>query len=347
MSKAIVPASPESEPHFLLYQTEDHQTRVDLRLQGGTVWLSLNQLAELYQRDKSVISKHLKNIFEEGEQPFEGTVAKFATVQREGDREVTREIECYRLEVILAVGYRVKSVRGMQFRRWATERLQEYLVKGFVMDDERLKNPGADRPDYFEELLARIRDIRSSEKVFYRKVLDIYATSIDYDPSADASKIFFSTVQNKMHWAAHGHTAAEIVHQRADAKKPFMGLAHVEKGRSIRKSDAFVAKNYLQPEELEGLNRIVNAYLEFAELQAQGRRAMHMQDWISKLDAFLKLSERAILTHAGKISHELAEAKAALEFQKFKAIQIEQPSQGEKDFDAAVKKLPKLRKKKS
>ena len=298
-------------------------------------------MAELFQRDKSVISKHIKNVFGEGELSPEPTVANFATVQTEGGRTVRREIEFYNLDVIISVGYRVKSHRGTQFRIWATQRLREYIVKGFALDDERLKRGGGG--NYFEELLARIRDIRSSEKVFWRKVLEIYATSIDYDPGEQASQSFFATVQNKMHWAAHGHTAAEIVHARANAARPNMGLTNWQ-GAKPTKGEAAIAKNYLTEEELEALNRIVNVYLEFAELQALNRKPMYMRDWIAKLEDFLRLGDREILTHAGTISHEDALSKAELEFEKFRSLQLAQPSQAEKDFDEAVKHLPKRRK---
>ncbi len=325
----------------IIFQTEDAQVRLQVRLDGQTAWLSLNQIAELFQRDKSVISKHLKSIFEEGELSAKATVANFATVQTEGGRPVTRNIEFYNLDAIIAVGYRVKSVRGTQFRIWATQRVREYVVKGFTIDDERLKQAGGG--GYFEELLSRIRDIRSSEKVFWRKVLDIYATSADYDPNEAVSQKFFATVQNKMHWAAHGHTAAEIVHARADASKSFMGLKTTRPGGIVRKEDVAIAKNYLAAGELEALNRIVTAYLEFAELQAMNRKPMTMRDWIVKLDDFLRLSDREILTHAGKISHEAAVTKAELEFTKFRALEDAKPSPVEKDFEAAVKKLKQLK----
>ncbi len=325
---------------IFLYQTEDGQTRIEVRLEQETVWLSLNQIAELFQRDKSVISKHISNIFEEGELQSESTVAKFATVQREGNRSVSREIECFNLDVIISVGYRVKSHRGTQFRIWATQRLREYLVKGFTLDDERLKR--ASEGNYFEDLLARIRDIRSSEKVFWRKVLDIYATSIDYDPSLDASQKFFATIQNKMHWAAHGHTAAEVIARRANAKQPNMGLTGWS-GSKPRKTDVAIAKNYLNEQELDALNRIVTAYLEFAELQARNRKPMYMKDWIAKLDDFLKLSERQLLTHAGTISHELAVTKAEEEFDKFHTQQLAERTEVEKDFDAAVEQIKRLK----
>ncbi len=310
-------------------------------MDGETVWLSLNQMAELFKRDKSVISRHIKNVFEEGELKPEATVAKFATVQTEGAKQVARDIEFYNLDVIISVGYRVKSHRGTQFRIWATQRLREYIVKGFALDDERLKRAGGG--NYFEELLDRIRDISSSEKVFWRKILEIYATSIDYDSGEETSQAFFATVQNKMHWAAHGHTAAEIVHERADATRQNMGLTSWQGAKPTR-GEAVIAKNYLTSEELEALNRIVNAYLEFAELQALNRKPMYMRDWIAKLEDFLRLGDRDILTHAGTISHEQALRKAEFEFEKFKALQLAQPSQVEKDFDEAVKKLPKSRK---
>ena len=278
---------------FLLYTTEDGIAKLEVRLVDETVWLSLTQIAELFQRDKSVISRHIKNIYEEGELSLQATVANFATVQQEGERSVARDIEHYNLDVIISVGYRVKSHRGTQFRIWATQRLREYLIKGFTLDDERLKR--ADSGNYFDELLARIRDIRSSEKVFWRKVLDIYATSIDYGPSAEASQQFFATVQNKIHWAAHGHTAAEIVHKRADAAQPNMGMTSWI-GEKPRKADAVIAKNYLAADELRTLNRIVMAYLEFAELRALDRRPMYMADWIGKLEEFLRISEREVLT---------------------------------------------------
>lgn len=335
------PRGPGGE--LILYQTEDGRTRIEPRLVGSTAWLSLLQLAELFQRDKSVISRHLRNIFAEGELARGATVAKFATVQVEGDRQVRRQIECFNLDVVLAVGYRVHSHRGIQFRNWATERLREYIVKGFALDDERLKNPpGPGHVGYFDELLARIRDIRSSERVFWRKVLDIYATSVDYDPSTEASRRFFATVQNKMHWAIHGQTAAEVVARRADATKPNMGLTNWTGARPTAQ-DAAIAKNYLSPTELEGLNRVVNAYLEFAELQALSRRPMHMADWIAKLDDFLRLSEREILSHAGSVTHEAALAAAEREYDRFRAEQAKLPAAVDRDFERAVKALPKPR----
>ncbi len=333
-------AKPNGE--ILLYQTQDGESRVEVRLINETVWLSLNQMAELFDRDKSVISKHISNIFEEGELVQEGTVAKFATVQSEGPRNVKRDVEFYNLDVIISVGYRVKSHRGTQFRIWATQQLREYIVKGFVMDDERLKNLGGG--NYFDELLARIRDIRSSEKIFWRKVLDIYATSIDYDPKNDLSIEFFKIVQNKMHWAAHGHTAAEVINKRVDAEKPNMGLTSWP-GKQLRKSDVGIAKNYLKENELKALNLIVSLYLDFAELQALDRKPMTMSDWIAKLDDFLKLSSREILNHAGKISHEAAIAKAEKEYEKYSLAQARLPSPVERHFEESILKIKQLEKK--
>lgn len=321
---------------FLLYQTEDGKSRIEVRMQGETVWLSLNQMVELFQVDKSGISRHLKNIFESGELRPEATVANFATVQQEGARSVSRSVEHYNLDAIISVGYRVNSIRGTQFRIWATQRLREYIIKGFALDDQRLKQAGGG--NYFDELLARIRDIRSSEKVFWRKVLDIYATSIDYDPSAEASRQFFAAIQNKMHWAAHGQTAAEIIHGRADAGKPNMGMT-TWAGEVPRKADAEVAKNYLDEQELDILNRIVAMYLEFAELQALSRKPMYMRDWIAKLDDFMKLSGREILTHAGRISHEEALQKAHAEYERYRREQMQELSRAERDFLEAVKAI--------
>ena len=328
---------PKSE--LILYRTEDGASRIEVRFEGDTAWLSLSQLADLFQRDKSVISRHLRNIFEEGELSPEATVAEYATVQPEGARQVLRSIEYYNLAAVLAVGYRVKSPRGMQFRQWASARLSEYMVKGFALDDARLKAGGGGL--YFDELLERIRDIRSSEKVFWRKVLEIYATSVDYDPHAEMSALFFKTVQNKMHWAAHGHTAAEVVVERADAEKPNMGLTSWA-GARPRKGDASIAKNYLDAEELDALNRIVALYLDFAELQAKNRRAMTMRDWIAKLDDFLRISEREILTHAGKVSHDVALLKAETEYTKFEKKWLAEPTRAELDFEEAAERLKRL-----
>lgn len=331
--------TPDHEAEFLLYQGEDGRTRIEVRFDDETAWLSLGQMAQLFQRDKSVISRHVANAFDEGELAREGTVAYFATVRREGDRDVSRDIEFYSLDVIISVGYRVKSHQGTQFRIWATQRLREYLVKGFTLDDERLKRGGGG--NYFDELLARIRDIRASEKVFWRKVLDIYATSIDYDPSIEASQRFFAMVQNKMHWAAHGKTAAEVITERADATKPNMGLTSWA-GPTLRKPDVAIAKNYLDVDELDALNKIVVAYLDFAEVQALNRRPMYMVDWIAKLDEFLKLADRDVLAHAGSISHAEAVQKAELEFEVFTAARRALSSTVEKHFDDAVKNVKQL-----
>lgn len=331
--------SPQESGELLLYQTADGITRVEVRLVNESVWLTQAQMTELFGKDKRTISDHIRNVFEEGELLEEATVRKFRTVQTEGSREVARDLTHYNLDVIISVGYRVKSHRGTQFRIWATQRLREYLVKGFTMDDERLKQAGGG--GYFEELLARIRDIRSSEKVFWKKVLDIYATSIDYDPNTDTSKQFFKIIQNKMHWAAHGHTAAEIIAQRADATKPLMGLTS-HTGKTPKRADVGIAKNYLQEDELDTLNRIVSFYLEFAELQAKKRRAMYMQDWVNKLDDFLRLSEQEVLTHAGKITHEDVIAQANAEFDKFKNQQLEEKSAGEVDFEASLGGLEQI-----
>jgi len=330
---------PQGPGELVIYQTADGGTRLQVRLAGESVWLSLNQLADLFQRDKSVISKHITNIFADGELDPSRTVAKFATVQTEGTRSVTREIEYYRLEVILAVGYRVNSPRGTLFRQWATVRLEEYLIKGFTMDDERLKQSGGG--DYFDELLVRIRDIRSSERVFWRKVLDIYSTSIDYDPRAEASRQFFAVVQNKIHWAAYGHTAAEVISRRADATRPNMGMT-AWTGSRPRRTDAGVAKNYLNREEIESLNLIVSAYLDFAELQARNRKPMSMRQWIAKLDDFLRLSDRELLTHASTVSHDTALAKAQAEYDKFRALEDAKPQPVDAHFEEAIEQTRKL-----
>lgn len=300
---------------ILLYQTVDGESKIEVILCNETVWLTLDQMAELFQRNKSTISRHIKNIFESGELQMDSTVANFATVQTEGARKVERNIVYYNLDMIISVGYRVNSYRGVQFRIWATQVLREYLVKGFAMNDELLKNAG--NGNYFDELLARIRDIRSSEKLFYRKILGIYALSIDYDPRAETTKQFFATVQNKMHFSAHGHTAAEIIYGRANAEKDFMGLTSWT-GAVPKRSDAEYAKNYLTDDELDTLNRIVGLYLDFAELQAKSHTPMYMNDWIQKLDDFLKLSGKELLMHAGNVSAELAKKKADMEYDKFK-----------------------------
>ena len=324
---------------FILYQTEDGRTRIEVRLAHETIWLPQRMIADLFQVSVKTANEHLVNIYDEGELDPSATIRKFRIVQTEGNREVSRTVDHYNLDAILAVGYRVRSHRGTQFRIWATERLREYLIKGFAMDDARLKRAGGG--NYFEELLARIRDIRSSERVFWRKVLDIYSTSIDYDPRAESSLLFFKTVQNKMHWAAHGHTAAEVIHLRADASQPNMGLTTWD-GDRPRKTDVSIAKNYLKQDEIEALNRIVTAYLEFAELQALNRKPMSMVDWIAKLDDFLKLSDREILTHAGKISHDAAKEKAEAEFVRFKTQQATLPQPVDEHFEQSLDELKQI-----
>ncbi|MCX4278877.1 virulence RhuM family protein [Muribaculum sp.] len=300
---------------IILYQTQEGEAKIEVRLANETVWLTADQMAELFQRNKSTISRHIKNVFESGELEQNRTVAFFATVQNEGQRKVERNIAYYNLDMIISVGYRVNSHRGVQFRQWATQVLKEYMIKGFVLNDELLKNAG--QGNYFDELLSRIRDIRSSEKVFYRKVLEIYALSIDYDPRTEATQRFFKTVQNKMHFSAHGHTAAEVIFQRADADKDFMGLT-TWRGAMPTKHEAEIAKNYLTEEEVDMLNRIVNLYLDFAELQAKSHVPMYMKDWIKKLDDFLTLSGKELLTHAGTVSAEVAKLKADTEYDRFR-----------------------------
>jgi hypothetical protein len=330
----------QDKGQIILYQTQDGESKIEVTLAGETVWLTADQMALLFQRNKSTISRHIKNVLDEGELRQVSTVAFFATVQQEGGRQVERNIAYYNLDMIISVGYRVKSYRGVQFRIWATQVLKEYLIKGFVLNDELLKNAG--KGNYFDELLARIRDIRSSEKIFYRKILEIYALSIDYDPRTEITKQFFATVQNKMHYSAHGHTAAEIIYNRADAEKDFMGLT-TWSGALPRKSDAEFAKNYLTEEELDTLNRIVNLYLEFAELQAKSHTPMYMKDWIQKLDDFLKLSGKELLNHAGSISAEVAKLKADTEYDKFKQRTLDNLSAVEihyiENFEKVSKKL--------
>lgn len=337
MSKQNIPETTQ----FLLYTTEDGKIKIETRLEADTVWLTQTQMAELFQSTQQNISLHIQNIFDEGELSAEATHKKYLSVRREGNRDVKRNIDYYNLDMIISVGYRVSSLRGTQFRIWATQRLREYIVKGFTMDDERLKQAGGG--NYFDELLARIRDIRSSEKVFWRKVLDIYATSIDYSPNAEISKEFFRIIQNKMHWAAHGHTAAEIIEKRADSTLPNMGLTSWQGGKP-RKDDIVIAKNYLNEKELNLLNRIVTAYLEFAELQALEHKPMYMKDWIAKLDDFLKLSGRQLLTHAGKISHDEAVTKALAEFHKYRQSHLNDASPVERHFIEAVKEVKAIEK---
>ena len=299
---------------IILFQTQGGETKIEVRLANETVWLTADQMAELFQRDRSTIQRHIKRIYDEGELKADSTCAFFAQVQNEGRRQVERKIPIYNLDMIISVGYRVNSHRGVQFRQWATQVLKEYMIKGFALNDDLLKNAG--QGNYFDELLARIRDIRSSEKVFYRKVLEIYALSIDYDPRTEITQQFFKTVQNKMHFAAHGHTAAEVIYDRANAEKDFMGLTSW-RGAMPTKHEAEIAKNYLSEEEIDMLNRIVNLYLDFAELQAKSHVPMYMKDWIQKLDDFLKLSGKELLNHAGSVSAEVAKLKADAEYDKF------------------------------
>ncbi|MBS5406398.1 MULTISPECIES: virulence RhuM family protein [Enterocloster] len=298
--------------NILMYTTEDGVTKVEVTFDNDTVWLSLDQIADLFQRNKSTISRHIKNIFLEGELSRNSVVANFATTGSDGKRY---HVDFYNLDVIISVGYRVKSLRGTQFRIWATNILKEYMIKGFALDDERLKNLGGG--NYFDELLARIRDIRSSEKVFWRKVLEIYATSIDYNPKAESSVQFFKQVQNKMHWAAHKHTAAEVIYQRADADKDNMGLT-TWSGKRIKLSDVEVAKNYLDEKELDALNKIVTAYLDIAEVHALNQEPMYMKDWLETIDDYLRMTRRDILTTKGKVTHQQALEKAHLEYEKYK-----------------------------
>ena len=316
---------------IIIYQTDGNETRIQTRLQDETVWLNRHQMAELFDRDIKTIGKHVNNIFNERELERNSVVANFATTAEDGK---TYQVEYYNLDVIISVGYRVKSRQGTQFRQWATKRIHEYIVKGFTMDDDRLKQEGA-RSRYFEELLQRIRDIRSSERNFYQKVTDIYATSIDYQKGEKLTRSFFATVQNKMHFAIHGKTAAEMINARVDADKPFLGLTNF-KGKYITKRDIEIAKNYLSEDELKQLNLIVSMYLDFAELQATTGRLMKMHDWIQKLDDFLRISEKELLTNAGKVSHENAVEKANIEYSKFRQIEDEKYIS---DFDREMKEL--------
>jgi hypothetical protein len=336
-----------SNSEILLYQTEDGQTKIEVRLEEETVWLSQAQMVELFQTTKQNISLHIKNIYEEGELEEISTVKDYLTVQTEGKREVQRILKFYNLDVIISVGYRVKSHRGTQFRIWATQLIKEYLVKGFTLNDEKLKETGHTN-QYFDELLDRIRDIRSSEKIFYAKIRDIYATAIDYDPNTEESVLFFKTVQNKMHWAIHGHTASEIVYQRANSEKQNMGLTtwkNAPKGK-IRKTDVSIAKNYLSEDELKELNLIVDQYLSFAELQARNRNPMYMTDWVKKLHDFLTLNDKEILEHAGKISAKMAKELAETEYEKYrqKMIDIEDAKEI-KELEEGLKKLDQKKKK--
>ena len=337
MTKRLPQRQPSSE--IILYQTEDGKTRISVRLENETVWLSQRLIAELFQISVPTVNEHLKNIYDEKELIPEATIRKFRIVQTEGRRQVSRQVDHYNLDAILAVGYRVSSHRGTQFRRWATERLREYLVKGFTMDDERLKEGRNIGADYFDELLERIRDIRASEKRFYQKVRDIYKLSIDYDPRAEQTYEFFQIVQNKLHWAITGKTAAEIINERADASKPNMGLT-TWKGPKVRKADIAVAKNYLNAEEIGELNRIVTMYLDYAEDQARSRKPLHMCDWREKLDAFLRFNERDILHDAGKISMEVAQTLALEQYEKFTRRRLIEEAQSEnEEFEDMAKRL--------
>ncbi|MCF8089993.1 MAG: virulence RhuM family protein [Desulfotignum sp.] len=332
-----------SKGQFLIYQAEDGKLKLDVRLQDESVWLTQPLMAELFQTTQQNISQHVLNIYEEEELAPEATHKKFLSVRTEGKRQVKRLLDYYNLDMIISVGYRVKSHVATRFRIWATQKLTEFIKKGFVLDDERLKNP--DLPfDYFEELERRIQDIRTSERRFYQKITDIYATSIDYDPTLDISIDFFKTVQNKMHWAITGQTAAEIIHSRADADKPNMGLTNY-RGAKVRKQDVTIAKNYLNEDELAALNNLVEQYLIFAQGQAMRRIPMYMKDWIKKLDAFLNINDRDVLRHAGKISHEMAKQLAEDEYDRFHAKRLSISSKQFSDFDKAVKEIESTHKK--
>jgi hypothetical protein len=343
MKKEIVKSKQESQ--IIIYQTEDGNTKLDVRLDNETVWLSQKMMADLFQTTKQNISLHIQGIYEERELLPEATVKKYLTVQTEGTRNVERLIDFYNLDMIISVGYRIKSAIATHFRQWATQRLKEFIIKGFVLDDERLKNP--DLPyDYFEELLRRIQDIRTSERRFYQKITDIYSTSVDYDPTLEISIDFFKTVQNKMDWAITGKTAAEIIYERADNKKINIGLTSW-RGTKVRKQDVEIAKNYLSEDELLALNNLTEQYLVFAEGQAMRRIPMSMTDWITKLDAFMNLNDREILTHSGKISHQLAIEHSHQEYDTYQSKRIQEQSQQDSDFDKAVKLIePKKPKKK-
>ena len=324
------------ESNLLMYTTEDGLTKIEATFVNDTVWLSLEQMAELFQRDRSVIGKHIRNIFKEGELKKESVWAKFAHTADDGK---TYQVDYYNLDVIISVGYRVKSLRGTQFRIWATNILKEYMQKGFALDDDRLKRLGGG--NYFDELLERIRDIRSSEKVFWRKVLEIYATSIDYDPRAESSILFFKQVQNKIHWAAHKHTAAEVIYQRADAEKEHMGLTSWQ-GKSIKRTDVEVAKNYLNKDELDALNKIVTAYLDIAEVRALNHEPMYMKDWLETIDDYLKMTRRDILKTKGSVTHKQALEKAHVEYEKYKKSEENTLSSVEQHFLDSINELEGL-----
>lgn len=327
----------DNNSKMIIYTTEDGLVKIETTFNDETVWLSLDQMSSLFQRDKSTISRHIKNIYKEGELVREATVANFATVQNEGDRQVERNIEYYNLDVIISVGYRVKSKRGVQFRIWATNLIKEYMKKGFVLDDDRLKELGGG--GYFKELLERIRDIRASEKVFYRQILEIYATSIDYDPTADVSIQFFKKVQNKIHYAIHGETAAEVIYHRADAEKEFMGLTTFA-GNQPTLREAKIAKNYLNEKELKAMGQLVSGYLDFAERQAQREQVMTMEDWVKYLDNILTVTGEQLLVGNGSVSHQQAMEKAETEYKKYKARTL---SDVERDYLDAIKELENLK----
>ena len=324
---------------IIIYSTDDGKAKIEVKLENETVWLSQKQMAELFDCSVDNVALHLKNIYMEGELLEKRTSEESSVVQKEGSRAVNRPVRLYNLDAIISVGYRVNSLRGTQFRTWATHKLKEYIIKGFVLDDERMKQ-GGDRARYFQELLQRIRDIRSSERNFYQKVTDIYATSIDYKKDTESTEQFFATVQNKMHYAVHGHTAAEVITKRADSKKPLMGLTSF-KGNYVTAHDAKIAKNYLSEKEIKQLNLIVSLYLDFAELQASNERAMTMMEWTTKLDEFLKVSEKKILTNAGRVSAKDAEKKAEVEFAEYRK---NRDKHYVSDFDREVKKLLKEKK---
>ncbi|HDS4947570.1 hydroxyacid dehydrogenase [Klebsiella aerogenes] len=333
MAKENITSSPAGE--FIMFASGDGKVRVECRFESDTIWLSQATMAELYDKDVRTINEHLINIFSEGELAQNSTIRKFRIVRQEGKRQVSREIDHYNLEAILAVGYRVRSSRGTQFRQWATQTLQEYLIKGFVMDDERLKNPPVGSsavPDYFDEMLERIRDIRASERRVYLRVREIFALAADYQPSLKETTQFFQTIQNKLHFACTGHTAAELIHQRADASLPHMGLTSY-RGEEVHKGDVTVAKNYLTQDEVNELNRVVNMWLDFAEDQARRRQQVFLRDWHDKLDQFLQFNDREVLQGAGKVSKKMADEKAQAEYSQFAEQQRRlKEAEGEKDI---------------
>jgi hypothetical protein len=339
MSDSILPEPQPPSGQLLIYQ--DGGLKLQVRLDGQTVWLTQAAMAELFQTTPQNITLHLQSIYDEGEVSETATCKEYLQVRSEGTRQVRRSLKHYNLDAILAVGYRVRSARGTAFRQWATARLSELLVKGFTLDDERIKAGRTIGSDYFDELLWRIREIRASERLFYQKITDIYATSIDYQADAELTKLFFQTVQNKMHWAAHGHTAAEIVARRADAAAPNMGLTTWKNAPAgpVRKGDVAIAKNYLTGEEMEALNLIVSAYLDFAELQARSHRPMHMSDWIAKLDDFIRLSDHEILSHAGKVSHQMAEELAHAQYEDYERERRKLAKDEAGDFDEAARRI--------